>query len=280
MHFYNSSGGNAGIACVHAANSLNRPSTIVVPLSTQPFMIAKIRAAGASRVVQFGATWRDADEHLRETVMKEAREGGEEAVYVPPFDHEDVREGNGTIVEELREQMVAAPDVVACSVGGGGLFAGIAQGIMREEEGWSKTTLLALETEGADSLAQSVQAGGEVVTLTGITSIAKSLGAVRVADRARELAFEGHESGRIRSVVLSDAEAAMGCWRFADDERVLVEPACGVVIALCYEGRLESALGRRVRQDENVVLIVCGGQNVSAFMVEQWRSEYGDQFGT
>ena len=67
----------------------------------------------------------------------------------------------------------------------------------------------------------------------------------------------------------------MGCWRFADDERVLVELACGVNTALCYGGRLERALGREVKPEEKVVIVVCGGQNVSTSMVESWRKEFG-----
>jgi L-serine/L-threonine ammonia-lyase len=79
----------------------------------------------------------------------------------------------------------------------------------------------------------------------------------------------------VRSVVLSDAEAAMGCWRFADDEKSLVELACGVNLALCYGGRLDKALGRKVMPDDKVVIIVCGGSNVTTAMVEGWRQEYG-----
>ncbi|KAL9123448.1 MAG: hypothetical protein Q9175_008364, partial [Cornicularia normoerica] len=37
-HFYSSSGGNAGLACVTAAHSLGRPATVVVPMTTKPLM--------------------------------------------------------------------------------------------------------------------------------------------------------------------------------------------------------------------------------------------------
>ncbi|KAK1064708.1 catabolic L-serine/threonine dehydratase [Friedmanniomyces endolithicus] len=284
LHFYSSSGGNAGLACVHAARSLGWPATVVVPLSTKPMMVERLWAAGAHGVLRRGGTWREADGYLREVVMLEARgkKGGEsereeeEGVYVPPFDHEDVWAGNATLVEEVAAQMggEGAPDVVVCSVGGGGLFNGIMQGI-EGRAGWEKTTVLALETRGADSLAQSLEQG-ELITLPGITSLATSLGATRVSERTFELASKGLVSGRVRSAVLTDAEAAMGCWRFADDERTLVELACGVNVALCYGGRLEKALGRPVGSEEKVVIVVCGGQNVTTKMVEGWRLEYGD----
>ncbi|KAI7650622.1 hypothetical protein KC318_g16306, partial [Hortaea werneckii] len=113
-------------------------------------------------------------------------------------------------------------------------------------------------------------------TLPGITSLATSLGATRVAERTFELAKKWEEAGRVKSAVFTDAEAAMGCWRLADDERLLVELACGVNLAVCYGGRLEKALGRPVRKDEKVVIEVCGGSNVSTEIIEGWRREYGD----
>lgn len=215
---------------------------------------------------------------MKEVVMKRAAEKGEEPIYVPPFDHPDVWDGNATLGEELYQQFEdlgeGAPDIVACSVGGGGLLNGIVQS-MDSHGQWDQTLALAVETEGADSMAQAI-AANELITLSGITSQATSLGCSRVSERTFDIAMAGVASGRVRNAVLTDAEAAMGCWRFADDERVLVELACGVTLALCYGGRLEKALGRPVDKEEKVVIVVCGGQNVTTQMIEGWREEYGD----
>ncbi|KAK4540250.1 hypothetical protein LTR36_009655 [Oleoguttula mirabilis] len=279
VHFYSSSGGNAGLACVHAANFLGRPSTVAVPLSTKPFMMAKIRAAGASEVVQYGRTWKEADTYLKDVVIRNAESNGEEGVYVHPFDDPEIWDGHGTLVDEVEQQLEgmgegkAGPDVMVCSVGGGGLFNGVMQSVEAKKH-W-KTTVLALETRGADSLAQALDKN-ELVTLPGITSLATSLGATRVSERTFELVQKHRASGKVKNAVLDDAEAAMGCWRFADDERMLVELACGVNVAVCYGGRLEKALGRPVRKDEKVVIVVCGGQNVTTSMIEGWRKEFGD----
>ncbi|GME36958.1 serine family amino acid catabolism-related protein [Neofusicoccum parvum] len=244
LHFHSSSGGNAGLACVHAANALGRPATVVVPLSTKPAMVARLRRAGARDVVQVGATWADADAHLRRVVLA----GRPEAVYVPPFDHPDVWEGNAGLVRE-------------------GL----------EEVGWGAgserpVTVVAAETEGAASLYESVRKG-ELVTLDGIKSLATSLGAVRVAEKALENGLKEN----VRCVTVTDGEAAMGCLRLADEERLLVEMACGVNAALCYGGRLEKAVGRRLGKDEVVVIVVCGGSNVTVEMLAEWRKEFGNE---
>jgi len=269
VHFYSSSGGNAGLACVHAAKCIGRPATVVVPLSTKPLMLTKIRAAGAADVIQHGESWKEADTYLRETLLVEAEKKGERTIYVPPFDHEDIWAGNSTLVEELQTQMPNAPDVVVCSVGGGGLFNGIVEGL--ETAGWEDTQVLAMETNGADSLNKSMEKK-EQVTLPGISSQATSLGATKVSDRTYWLATTRRQH---KSAVLDDAEAAMGCWRLADDERFLVELACGVNVALCYGGRLAKALDRKVKPSEKVVIVLCGGSNVTVDMISEWKQIYG-----
>lgn len=277
-HFYCSSAGNAGLACVVAARQLGFPATIVVPVSTKPLMMKKLKEAGAKEVIQTGANWKEADTYLREILLKKDGNG----VYTPPFDHPDIWEGHSSLVKELKQQVAdlhnsssllngsshRAPDAIICSVGGGGLFAGIMQGL--DEISWTDTQVVALETEGADSLNAALKEG-KMVTLPGITSIATSLGATRVAAQA----FEYAQRPTVRSMVLSDAEAVMGCCRLADDERVLVEPACGLNAALCYNGKLGQALGREVTPDMKVVVVVCGGSNVTLDTLAAWRKEYG-----
>ncbi|KAF2014346.1 serine family amino acid catabolism-related protein [Aaosphaeria arxii CBS 175.79] len=262
LHFYTSSGGNAGLACVHAAATLHVAATVVVPLTTSDYMVAKLRAAGAQEVVRFGASWAEADAHLRGEVFESARGRGEEPVYVPPFDGEAIWEGHSTLVGEVWEDLGGVrPDAVVCSVGGGGLFSGIMRGLDKKGE---KVRVLAVETKGADSLAMALEKG-ELVTLEAITSIAYSLGARRVAEQA----FEYGKREEVTSVVLKDEEAIEGCVRFADDERIMVEPACGVSVALCYGGRLKKVLPE-LKEDSTVVIVVCGGSNVTAQMLHEW----------
>jgi threonine dehydratase len=46
--------------------------------------------------------------------------------------------------------------------------------------------------------------------------------------------------------------------KLADDEKLIVEPACGVSVAACYHGILED-LVPGFNKDSKVVIIVCGG---------------------
>jgi L-serine/L-threonine ammonia-lyase len=273
LHFYSSSGGNAGLACVTAARSLGHKASVVVPNSTKPSMIAKIEAAGATSVTQHGDSWYFADKYLRDHILRAVQEKGEEeGVYVPPFDDPRIWQGASSMIEEIQQQLPdgGSPDAIILSVGGGGLFAGVMVGL--DSVGWSHVPVLAMETRGADSLNQALQAG-ELVTLPAVTSLARSLGAIRVAPRA----FEYAQRPNVKSVVLDDAEAVMGVCRLADDERMLVEPACGVCVALCYEDRLRQMVAG-LGPESRVVVVVCGGSDVTVEMVAGWRQEFGKAF--
>lgn len=245
-------------------------------------MISKLKTAGATEVIQHGASWVEADNHLRNLIPVRRKEG-QNAVYVPPFDAPGVWKGHATMVAEIVEQLkevdryystTASPtgelgvkwDVLVCSVGGGGLFSGLMQGL--EETRSLNVKILAVETEGADSLSQAVRAG-ELVTLPSITSIATSLGARTVCQRALDYGMRDN----VTTVVLSDAEAVEGCKKFLDDERTLVEPACGVCLSLCYEGRLRRLMPE-LTAESNVVIVVCGGSNISFEILDSYMKKY------
>ncbi|GKT40941.1 L-serine dehydratase [Colletotrichum spaethianum] len=272
-HFYCSSGGNAGLACATSAIALKSKATIVLPTTASPLMISKLQILGA-HCVQIGENWAQADRHLREELLTKDPAG----VYVPPFDHPHVWDGAATIIDEVASQIPGdlGIDAVVCSVGGGGLLSGLQQGISQRD--WlSRPTprLMAVETVGADSLNASVRAG-EHVTLPGITSIAGSLGAVRVATKAWEVA---RDTPGFKSVTVTDAEAAMACVRFVDDALLVVEISCGATIATVYNGTLRKQLGCDVSDEEwskkNIVLIVCGGSNVTMEILDGYRAKFG-----
>lgn len=140
-----------------------------------------------------------------------------------------------------------------------------------EHQNWPSTTILALETSGADSLATSLHAG-HLITLPEITSMATSLGAKRVSAKTFELAQ--HEA--VKSVVLTDADVARACCRFADDERLLVEMACGASVAVCYDGCLRNILPH-LTPESKVVVVVCGGSNISLETLADYRQRFGSE---
>ena len=76
-------------------------TTIVTPLSTTAFLVAKLKQAGAVEVIQYGNTWQEADDYLRTTVMTRPGAADESPIYVPPFDSPEVWQGNAGIMHEI-----------------------------------------------------------------------------------------------------------------------------------------------------------------------------------
>ena len=55
-----------------------------------------------------------------------------------------------------------------------------------------------------------------------------------------------------------DGAAARACVRFAEEERMLVEAACGASLAAVYEAGLRKMMPELTRESK-VVVVVCGG---------------------
>jgi L-serine/L-threonine ammonia-lyase len=249
-----SSGGNAGLAVAFAGRRLGVPVTVVVPETTKPRAIELIEAEGAE-VVQQGRHWPAAHEYAL------AEHGGEDAAYLHPFDDPNIWDGHATLIDEIQAQGVR-PDGVVLSVGGGGLLCGVAQGLRRN--GWGDVPILAVETQGADALSAAARAGRHV-ELDDITSVATSLGATKVAERAYALLSEHDVVPR----AVSDAAAVEACARFLDDHRTLVEPACGASLAAVYEG------DDFFDDKEDVLVIICGGAGATQALLAAWQQETG-----
>lgn len=243
------SGGNAGLATAVAAVSLGLQACIVVPHTTPEATRARIRRTGADVIVH-GKVWDEANQRARELASAADTE------YVPAFDHPVLWEGHSSMVDEILDDCPQV-DTVVTSVGGGGLLAGILTGLLRHDR--RDCRIITCETTGAASFAAAVQAG-HPVRLSRIDSVATSLGAAQVAAWPVEHIGEfDHEC-----LVLSDDDAIMGVVRYASDLRQLVEPACGVSLAVAYLDHPALAGAN------DVVVIVCGGVSISAQLVARW----------
>lgn len=63
----------------------------------------------------------------------------------------------------------------------------------------------------------------------------------------------------------------------ADDERMLVQPACGAALALLYTGRLQRLQreGRLRTPLASTVVVVCGGGSIQAAQLRALKSQLG-----
>ncbi|GAB1421227.1 hypothetical protein MASR2M15_13780 [Anaerolineales bacterium] len=239
--FVCASGGNAGLAVAYSGRKLGIPSCVVVPKSTGVHARELIEAEGAEVIVH-GESLQEAHNYALSLV-------DEDSAYIHPYDDPLVWEGHATLVDELVEANYK-PDMIVLSVGGGGLMVGVIQGLRKY--GWQDIPILAVETIGADSLYQSIQAG-ERITLSKINSSANTLGAKQICERA----FNDYFEHPVESIRVTDREALEACEHFVDDHRVLVELACGAALAPVYAGHPS------LENKQNVLVIVCGGAGIT-----------------
>lgn len=247
-----SSGGNAGLAVAYAGRLLSIPVVVVVPETTSDRAKELLRLENAEVMVH-GASWQEANEYALSLL-------GSSDAFIHPFDDPLLWQGHATMIDEVARSGLK-PDAVVLSVGGGGLLSGVAEGLHRN--GWGHIPILAVETEGAASFHEANKAG-HPVQLEEIKSVATSLGAKRVCDKAVQWSKE-HP---IRSILVSDQSALSSCERFLADHRLLVEPACGASLALPYEKTSE------LEQFDTILVIVCGGATATIDQIRQWSEKY------
>ena len=245
-----SSGGNAGLAVAYSGRCLNMPVTVVVPTTTKKRAIDLIKHEGADVIVT-GENWDAAHQYATDLAQKN------EAAYIHPFDDPVIWTGHASIINEIAKENIT-PDAVVLSVGGGGLLCGVVEGL--QNNGWHDVPILAVETQGADSLSTASLAN-QHIGIDNITSIATTLGAKKVAQQA----FNYLHKHPITSHVVTDKDAIDACYNFLEDHKLLVEPACGASLATVYQAC------DFLKDKKNIVVIVCGGAGITVEQLMQWR---------
>ncbi|MNZ41528.1 Phenylserine dehydratase [compost metagenome] len=248
--FVSSSGGNAGIAVAYAGRCLGLAVTVVVPETTTERAKQLIRQEQAEVIVH-GKAWHEANA-LALSLL------GDDDAYIHPFDDPLLWQGHASMIDEVAASGLK-PDAVVLSVGGGGLFSGVCEGLARNA--WGQVPVFAVETAGAASLAAAM-AQKQLVALDSVNTVATSLAAKQVCQRA----FQWTQERPVHSHVISDREALDACERFLADQRILVEPACGAALALAY------APTAALKQYQKVLVIVCGGVTATIDQIRQWRA--------
>lgn len=240
--FISSSGGNSGYAVAYAGHQLNVPVTVVVPETTSLKAQQLIQSENAEVIVH-GTSWQEANTYAQSLVTEDAK-------FIHPFDDPLLWEGHASMIDELAQQC-EKPDVIICSVGGGGLLCGVGEGLIRNN--WTDVGILAVETQGAASFDAALK-NGAPTEIASISSKATSLGVRMVCQHSYDLTAKLN----IKNLVLSDAEAFQGSADLLNNHRLLTEPACGVSVAALNKVK------ELFPEAQRVVVIVCGGVGISA----------------
>ena len=237
------SSGNHGLALAITARMLGIPAVIVMPTTAAAVKVEGARSLGAEVLFE-GTT----------TVERKARAEAEAAVrgmtIVPPFDHEDIVAGQGTIGLEVLEQ---CPDVASVYVqmSGGGLISGIAAALKLSRP---SVEVVGVEPAGAARMTASL-AAGEPVTIGSIASIADGLLAVRPGDTTFR-----HVRAFVDRVVKVEDSATIDAmrWLFVQS-KLVTEPSGAITVAAVHA----DARGGRLSTSGPTVAVISGG-NVEA----------------
>ncbi|MYS85380.1 threonine/serine dehydratase [Embleya scabrispora] len=229
------SGGNAGLACAWAARGAGVRSTVFLPETAPRIKVERLRTYGAD-VLLVGREYADALDASR----RFAEETG--ALLSHAYDNPLIAAGAGTLVPEMLAGVPGKLDTVIVSVGGGGLFAGVATAA--EEHG---IRTVAVEPEHCRALNAALEAG-EVVDVATDSIAADSLGARRVSATALATA---QRTGAFSVLVPDKAivESRQALW---DNFRIVVEHAAATALAALSTGAYAPAQG------EKVAVILCG----------------------
>jgi threonine dehydratase len=229
------SSGNHGQAVALAARELGAPAVVVMPTTAPAIKVEGAKGFGAEVIFE-GTT----SLHRRARAEAIAAERG--LTMVPPFDHEWIIAGQGTLALEILEQLPGVRTVLA-PIGGGGLVSGVSAAIKLSR---SDVAVVGIEPAGAAGMKRSIEAG-EVRTLDGSASIADGLMAARPGD----LNFAHVRRFVDRIDTVEDREIADAVrWLFVR-AKMVVEPSGAATVA--------AALHDPPRYDGPVVAIVSGG---------------------
>ncbi|HEX6163795.1 MAG TPA: threonine/serine dehydratase [Vicinamibacterales bacterium] len=224
------SAGNHGRALALAAEELGLTCVVFTPVNAPEAKTNAIRRHGAI----LHADCADYD-----VAEREAREFAEQegAIYISPYNHEDVIAGAGTIGLELVEAM-SNLDAVVIPLGGGGLASGMGLAIKAASP---QTTIIGVEVEASSPFTLSLEAG-RITTITPRPSLADGLVGNLEPD---SMTFPLVKQVVDYVVTVSEDDLARAMKGLATEERLIVEGAGAAATAAILAGKA-SASGQRV----------------------------------
>ena len=232
------SAGNHAQGVALAAQRLDISALIVMPKTTPEIKISAVRRLQAE-VVLHGNTYDEAKVHAQELAHSSGR------ILIPPYDHPLIIAGQATVGVEILQQCKSPPQYVFVPVGGGGLIAGIAAHIKREQPG---VHIIGVESDEAPSMHAAFTAG-QPVELPHIGIFADGAAVRQVGDET----FRISKALVDEILLVSNDEICAAVKDIFEDTRAIPEPAGALALA----GLKQFVAERRLR-DADLVAIFSG----------------------
>jgi len=240
-----------GVVCASAGNHaqgvafscklLNIKGVIYMPAITPKQKINQVKMFGGNNIeiVLIGDTFDECQTHALEFTEQN------NSVFIPPFDHIKVMEGQGTVGKEILDEQ-SNIDYVFVPIGGGGLCAGLGSYFQTYSP---QTKIIGVEPQGAPSMKEALKAGKPVV-LDSIQRFVDGASVKKVGD----LTFAICKDLIADMLLVPEGKVSSTILQLYNEDAIVAEPAGALSIAALdqYGDRLKG---------KKVVCVVSGGNN-------------------
>jgi len=235
------SAGNHAQGVAYACRHLGIHGVVYMPAITPNQKISQVKMFGGHHIdiVLIGDTFDDCQAQAV-TFAKE-----KQRVFIPPFDHLKVIEGQGTVASEILEDL-SDIDYVFVPIGGGGLSAGVGHYLKKHSP---KTKIIGVEPEGAPSMKEALRAG-RPVRLEKIQRFVDGAAVQQVGELTFALCREVLDD----VLLVPEGKVCSTILKLYNEDAIVAEPAGALSIAALdqYANELKG---------KSVVCIVSGGNN-------------------
>jgi threonine dehydratase len=235
------SAGNHAQGFAYSCRKLNIKGVVFMPFITPKQKIHQTKMFGEDciEIILIGDTFDDCAIAAKQYTIEHGM------TFIPPFDHEKIIEGQGTVGVEIFERLTDI-DYIFIPIGGGGLAAGVGTYAKTISP---KTKIIGVEPEGAPSMTAALKAG-HPVTLDNIERFVDGASVKRVG----ELTFSICKDVLDNVTLVPEGKACSTILQLYNDDAIVVEPAGALSIAAldAYADQI---------QGKNVVCIVSGSNN-------------------
>lgn len=235
------SAGNHAQGVAFACKHLDIKGVIYMPAITPKQKINQVEMFGGSNIeiVLVGDTFDECQTHALEYTKEN------NMVFIPPFDHLKVIEGQGTVGKEILDEL-SGIDYIFVPVGGGGLVSGLGQYFKIFSP---QTKVIGVEPLGAPSMKRALEAGRPVV-LDEIQRFVDGAAVKKIGDLTFELAREILSD----MLLVPEGKVCTTILQLYNEDAIVAEPAGALSIAALdqYAAQIKG---------KKVVCIVSGGNN-------------------
>lgn len=235
------SAGNHAQGVAYSCKALNIHGVIYMPAITPKQKINQVKMFGGEHIeiVLTGDTFDECQTYALEFTSQNDK------VFIPPFDHAKVIEGQGTVAKEIFEEQ-SHIDFIFVPIGGGGLCAGVTQYVQTYSP---NTKIIGVEPTGAPSMTEALRQG-KSVKLEKIQRFVDGASVQKVGD----LTFSICKDSITEMLLVPEGKVSSTILQLYNEDAIVAEPAGALSIA-ALDQCADQIKGKKV------VCILSGGNN-------------------